>query len=122
MNVYEQFKNRFLVELENSIPDIARDHLYSIGQVLDRAAYPYDISVKETSLVLSHDPIPSLVKTYIVVKKTEGLSDGTLSNYTRTLKAFFLWVRKPPEEVATTMIYAKVSEENVRSQHAKHII
>lgn len=122
MNVYEQFKNRFLVELENSIPDISRDHLYSIGQALDRAAYPYDISVKETSLVLSHDPIPSLVKTYIVVKKTEGLSDGTLSNYTRTLKAFFLWVRKPPEEVATTMIYAKVSEENVRSQHAKHII
>lgn len=83
MNTYEQFKNRFLVELENSIPDLARDHLYSIGQVLDRAAYPYDISVKETSLVPSHDLIPSLVKTYIVVKKTEGLSDGTLSNYAR---------------------------------------
>lgn len=104
MNTYEQFKNRFLVELENSIPNLARVHLYSIGQVLDRAAYPYDISVKETSLVPSHDLIPSLVKTYIVVKKTEGLSDGTLSNYARILKAFFLWVRKPPEEVTANDI------------------
>lgn len=87
MNTYEQFKNRFLVELENSIPDLASNYFDLIGHALDRAAYSYEISVKEMSLVPAPDVIPRLVKTYIIVKKTEGLSNGMLENYARTLKS-----------------------------------
>lgn len=88
MNTYEQFKNRFLVELENSVPDLASNYFDLIGHALDRAAYSYEISVEEMSLVPAPDVIPRLVKTYIVVKKkTEGLSDGALENYSRTLKS-----------------------------------
>lgn len=104
MNTYEQFKNSFLVELENSIPELKIEHIKRISQVLDRAAYPYDVKEKETYLVPFDNPIPNLIKTYIVVKKTEGLSDGTLSNYARTLKQFFMWARKPPEEITANDI------------------
>ena len=99
MNAYEQMKNTFYVELEQILPDLSREYYELIGTALDRAAFPYDITVKETSLTIAVDLIPPLLKTYIAVKKVEGLSDGTLSNYARTLKTFFLWVRKLPEDV-----------------------
>lgn len=104
MNVYEQLKNQFFVELYGKLPDLPREHIVLIGQALDCAVYPYDVTVKETSLCVAPDPIPALVKTYIVVKKTEGLSDGTLFNYAHTLKSFFLWCRKQPEEVTANDI------------------
>lgn len=99
MNAYEQMKNNFYVELESLMDNLPREYYELIGTALDRAAFPYDITVKETSLTIAVDLIPSLLKTYIAVKKVEGLSDGTLSNYARTLKTFFLWVRKRPEDV-----------------------
>lgn len=102
MNTYEQMKNKFFCELGaiNFPPEL----IASAGQALDRAIYQYNITPKETSLVVRQDPIPSLVKTYIIVKKTEGLSDGTLSNYARVLKQFFAWVLKQPEEVTANDI------------------
>ena len=102
MNTYEQMKNRFYCELNNL--KLTADQMVAIGQALDRAAYQYEIKPKETDLVVLHDQIPSLVKTYIVVKKTEGLSDGTLKNYASTLKHFFAWIRKQPVEVTANDI------------------
>lgn len=104
MNDYEQFKNRFLVELEDANLDLSNDVLESVSSCLDRTAYDFTVSLKETSLSVNVDPIPMLLKTYIVVKKTEGLSDGTLKNYAYILKSFFMWVRKQPEEVTANDI------------------
>ena len=104
MNDYEQMRNRFLVEVENTNPHFTEEILNSIGDSLDRVAYHYDISHKETSLSVEVDPVPMLLKTYIVVKKTEGLSYGTLQNYARILKTFFVWVNKRPEEVSANDI------------------
>lgn len=104
MNCYEQMKNQFLVFLNDTWPDTSIDMLEAVTCALDRAAYAYDVSLKETALTAYVDPIPKLVKTYIVVKKTEGLSDGTLQNYARILKSFFLWLRKQPEEVTANDI------------------
>lgn len=104
MNAYEQFKNRFLTELDNFECDIPLECYGLICEALDKAAYHYEIKLKETSLSVITDPIPQLVKTYIVVKKIEGLSDGTLANYMNILRMFFLWVRKQPEEVTANDI------------------
>ena len=103
MNEYEQMRNRFLAELDNRT-HFPADTLELISTALDRVAYGYEIKKKELSLATYTDPIPMLLKTYIVVKKTEGLSDGTLGNYARILKAFFNWVRKGPEEVVANDI------------------
>lgn len=63
MNAYEQMKNNFYVELEQMLPDLPREQYELIGQALDRAAFPYDVTVKETSLTIAVDLIPPLLKT-----------------------------------------------------------
>lgn len=110
MNAYEQMKNRFFLELNHFLPETTSEQLQLIGKALDRAAFSYDVAVKETALVIADDPIPMLVKTYIVVKKTEGLSDATLANYYNTLKMFFLFIKKQPHEVTANDIRIFVYE------------
>lgn len=99
MNVYEQLRSAYLVELEEEMPGMTGEMMESICAALDRAARRYDIREKETALAIDADPIPALVKTYIVVKKTEGLSNGTLQNYALILRTFFDWCRKSPIDV-----------------------
>lgn len=99
MNMYEQMRSAYLVELETEIPGMSGEMLERICTALDRAARRYDIQEKETALAIDADPIPALVKTYIVVKKTEGLSNGTLQNYALILRTFFDWCRKSPVDV-----------------------
>lgn len=104
MNAYEQMKNKFLLELSFSLPDITGAYQSIIAKALDKAAWNYNIQEKQTALTVHQEPVPSLVKTYVVVKKTEGLSNETLKNYLRTLTIFFQWVRKLPEEVTANDI------------------
>ena len=99
MNAYEQMRNALLLEITTVFPEMEGDAADQIGKALDRAAYPFEVSVKETALAVCENLIPEIVKIYIAVKKTEGLSDATLSNYARTLKHFFIWVRKPVDQV-----------------------
>lgn len=104
MNAFEQMKNGFLVELERCMPWLSSGDAASIMGALERAAYPYEVTVKEVALTAYVDPVPQLVKIYLAVKKTEGLANGTLDNYRRILTRFFLWVRKPPEQVISNDI------------------
>lgn len=104
MNAYEQMKNRFMVELDAIAPNLLNDYYNAISIALDKASSQYDMSVKETSLVVQNDTTPSLVKTYLIIKKTEGLSDGTLDNYAYILKRFFVWINKHPEDVTANDI------------------
>lgn len=104
MNGYEQMKNAFLAELNRRMPDLVGETISAIGDTLDKAAYPFDVTVKNTAIVVREEVIPEVVKIYIAVKKTEGLSHGTLSNYARTLEQFFLWTKKQPDEVTANDI------------------
>lgn len=104
MNGYEQMKNSFLAELNKMIPDILGDTIRTIGDALDKAAYQFDIVVKETAIAVRENIIPEVVKIYIAVKKTEGLSDDTLENYARILQNFFLWTKKSPDAVTANDI------------------
>lgn len=104
MNAYEQMKNQFFFELNHYFSTLTSEQLKIVGKALDKAAFAYEVAIKETTLTIVDDPVPALVKTYIVIKKTEGLSEGTLSNYYNTLKHFFLFVRKQPHEVTANDI------------------
>lgn len=97
LNNYERMKHSFLTELNRVGFDITT--INTVSNVLDRVIHPYELSIKETALSAKVYSIPQLVKTYLVVKKTECLSDGTLENYGRILKAFFIYIRKQPEEI-----------------------
>lgn len=104
MNSYELLKNAFMVEIEEALPMLNGEQISLIGSALDRAAYRFDVQEKQVELSTYVYTIPSLVKTYIVIKKTEGRSDQTLKNYARVLQAFFCWCRKQPEEVTANDI------------------
>ncbi len=104
MNAYEQLRNAFLTEIVGEIPSVDAGVLEKLGVALDRAAYRFEVQRKETTLTIYEDPVPELVKIYIVVKKTEGRADGTLENYTRVLCSFFRWFRKQTADVASNDI------------------
>lgn len=94
--MYQKLKNQFIMSLSHLF---SSDEIEIISKQLDIAANDYDISEKETQLVVYEGEIPQLVKTYIVCKKIEGLSEATLYNYSSCLKNFFLEVRRMPEEI-----------------------
>ena len=104
MNAYEQLKSSFLLQLESLSPQLLKNSAQVIGEALDHAAFSYEISKKETSLAIITDPLPQLVKIYLVIKKTEGLSEGTLKNYQLILSIFFKWCNKTPEEIVANDI------------------
>ncbi|MBQ8313666.1 MAG: tyrosine-type recombinase/integrase, partial [Clostridia bacterium] len=103
-NAFEQMKNGFLVELERCMPGLDGSDVACILGALERAAFPYEVQLKEVALTAYVDPVPQLLKVYLAVKKTEGLAAGTLENYKRILTRFFLWVRKQPAEVVSNDI------------------
>lgn len=98
--MYEQFKNDFIYNLEKET-NFDVEQINVIVKCLNKTVYDYDISLKETRIVIYNSELPKLAEMFIVCKKIEGFSEGTLYNYTRCLKNFFLYVQKAPEQIQT---------------------
>lgn len=96
--MYEHFRNDFQSAAFRLGLDPA-DLPLLLG-ALDQVAAGYDITRKELALVPYGDELPDMVKTYLVCKRIEGLSDHTLSAYMRTLQIFFRSVRQPPDRIS----------------------
>lgn len=99
MEAYSKLRDDFLTAMMEEIPSATSDDMAMYVRILDRVARSYTIATKEMALSTHVEPIPILLKTYIAVKKTEGLSDASLQNYARVLVHFFQTVRKSPEDV-----------------------
>lgn len=80
------------------------DLTFKILHALDQIMDGYEITKKETSLVVSRDGVPEPVRAYLVSKKIEGLSDKTLETYLRNLRLFFGAVRKSLDQITTNDI------------------
>ena len=94
--MYEQFKNQFALSLSSIY---STDDIEVILKKLDMVSYNYEISKKETSVVVYNSEMPEMVNTYLVCKKVEGLSDQTIYNYGNALRKFFFDLQKAPEQV-----------------------
>ena len=94
--MYEKFKNQFALLLSS---DYSKEDIEVILRKLDSVACNYDFTQRETSLVVYNSEMPEMVKTYLVCKKIEGMSEGTLYNYGHCLQNFFLQMQKPPEKI-----------------------
>lgn len=99
--MYEQFKNQFIMSISDTF---TAEELNIISMRLNMVAYDYEIKKKETSVVVYNSEMPTLVKTYLVCKKIEGLSEQTLYNYGNFLRIFFMELQKSPEQVTTNDI------------------
>ena len=93
--MYEKFKNQFALLLS----DYSKEDITTILRKLDSIAYNYDFVQKETSVAVYNSEMPEMVKAYLVCKKIEGMSEGTLYNYGHCLQNFFLQMKKLPEQI-----------------------
>lgn len=98
--MYEQFRNQFISHLN----DFALEDVHKILSALDKVAYNYDVTKKETSIVLYNSELPESVRDYLACKKVEGCSEETIYNYGKALYNFFFAIQKAPEQVKTNDI------------------
>ena len=74
---------------------------------MDLVAAGYTITKAETSLaVVGREQFFKIAAMYVIVRKTEGISDGTIGHMTRILKQFISSSLKPIEEVQPNDIRA----------------
>ena len=91
--MYEHFRNDFSSLI---ITQFSQGDLNKIMTALDKAAYNYDFSEKETSLAILDNSISKLVNLYLASKKLEGLSEKTIECYAGRLRIFFEYVKFNP--------------------------
>lgn len=93
--MYEKFRNELIEECAAAgITDTD-----AFLRLMDMVAVRYDITKKETALVVRGAEVPQEVKTYLGVKTIEGLSQAGLKNVYYLLEKFFYDIRKLPSEV-----------------------
>lgn len=121
--MYEQMKNNFIVSLSES--SFTPEQISKICISLDSAAFNYNISKRETSLVLYKQDVPQLVKAYIVSKSVEGFSKSTLYNRKLALSMFFRMINKNPNDVTANdvriFLYRYQEDRNVSNRSLETI-
>lgn len=95
------FANEFIIRLDGKVSE---DEMQLILQELQMFSNDYDIQKKETSVVPYEEQLPDCYRVYMVAKKIEGLSKGTLQTYKLYLEHFLLNVCKPIEEITANDI------------------
>lgn len=81
------------------------EELSFIASKFDAIAEGYEIVRAETSLaVVGRDELVGLIKTYLVVKRMEGLSEKTLDQYGIYLHKMMLAMNKAPAEITANDI------------------
>ena len=84
--------------------DFTSDEVESIMKYFDIVANDYEITRKETAITVYNQDLPPLVKMFLVCKKIEGFSNGTLYNYTKHLTNFFFTIQKVPDQITANDI------------------
>lgn len=92
--------------------------LGAIRRELEIALKGYNVSRAETALAVC-DETKRIAQTYLMARKIEGLSKGTLKQYGRTIDIFFSMIKKPLNEVTTNdvrlFLYEQSTHMNERS-------
>lgn len=94
--MYEKFRGEVLYRLGGLDTSI----LSEVAKALDLVAIGYKIEKAETGLaVIGREQFIEIAATYVIVRKTEGIKDGTLKHMSRILRQFINATPKPIAEV-----------------------
>ena len=93
--MYEQFRGELMAQLAALNAEI----IGIILNAVDRVASNYDIKRKETQLIVYGSEMPEMVKSYLVARAIEGVSQKTLKGYQQLLQNFFKTVSKPVDKL-----------------------
>jgi len=86
------FAKEFILKLNGKLNN---EDLKLVLQELEIFSNDYDIKGKSTDILSYNDIIPSCYKVYLISKRIEGLSEGTLKIYDLYLRDFFMYIEKP---------------------------
>lgn len=106
MEAYEKMRGEMTKLLEQHCGDLSLDQVRRVLTQLDVCAAGYSIVPKSQELAVLEDGIPEVVRIYLAVKRTEGLSAGTLKVKFYRLRSFFAAVRRPIGAVTANDIRA----------------
>lgn len=97
----EEFTNDVAVHLSGKISD---DDLRVVMRELRMLVTDYEIESRKVELALMDDIAPKCFQAYMVAKKIEGLSGGTLNVYRLYLEDFLQYIGKPLLDVTANDI------------------
>lgn len=112
--MYEHLRNDLITRLSQYLNS---DDMHKVVNILDTVMTDYEISKRETALVVYERTLPELVTLFLQVKKFEGLSDRSLRLYTYRLKTFFGIMQKLPSQITTDDIRAFLLQYKYRNQN-----
>jgi len=126
MNVYEHFKHDLLLKVAETMPNASMEELAAISQAMDSVSTNYSVQKAETAIaVVGREEFQKLLKTFIVVKHMEGLSDETLQTYWLRLSQFMYASCKPVNEITAndirTYLFAYQQNRGVTNRSLDHI-
>lgn len=105
MNIYEKMKNDLMLKISNVLPELDRETLGKIAVSLDEVSSSYTICEAEQHIaIIGKEEFQKVIKTYIVAKHMEGLSETTLKNYAMYLNHFMQSVLKPIDQITANDI------------------
>lgn len=112
-----KFAKNFISKLNGKISD---NDLKVVLQELEIFVTDYNIEDRQTELVTYNDILPQCYKVYMISKKIEGLSPGTLKIYDLYLKDFLMYIRKPLEQITTNDIRVYLYQLQQRRKISNH--
>lgn len=99
----EQFIDSVLIRLDQT-HSFSQQDITLIRDILRDISSRYDITPKGNEIVSENVLMPEGYKAFLIIKKTEGLSDRTLNYYRYTIDRFLLAVMKPLNSITVTDI------------------
>ena len=94
----EKFVNEILAELDTKLSGA---EIRIVRDAITAVIVNYDVSPRNTDIVLASDVISQELKYFLVTKKIEGKSEATLKQYFHSLKRFSEKVRKATRDIRT---------------------
>lgn len=102
-NMYETIRTAIICNLATILN---AEQGKEVIKIIDRIMVDYDVTRKETAIVVRDTSLEESMKMYYMCRKMEGVAEGTLINIVHTLRPFAEVVGKPLKEITTNDIRA----------------
>lgn len=96
--MYETIRTQIMSKLIGQYdPEVVK----SVMTIIDRVMIDYDVTRKETALVVRESSLTDAMKLYLLCRKAEGIAEGSIQNLSVTLRHFSEYVNKPIEDITS---------------------
>lgn len=117
MTVKESLVNKIVGELE---ADLNSEQLRKVNMLLLMYLEPFELVKSSTDLVIYDEKSDAAAyHQFMVSKKIQGLSDGTLKLYMQTINFFMSKLRKPFKDITTNDIRLFIANREIQDRISK---